>query len=181
MAVGSAVQIGFAGRGIIMNKFLLSVFSLALLACMTGVLAWQQPGRYHATYYSGQYDSGDSHLYRAEQPYGNRQGVNQPRGIRIEKASDADSYLLRIHTRGMSPDDITLAQSGAASVWRPQHRHGGTGETGSETSVPAHTGVSCARCPCRAMPTRPDWKRGERMTCSKYGYQDGNRRTHQTT
>jgi HSP20 family molecular chaperone IbpA len=109
MAVGSAVQIGFAGRGIIMNKFLLSVFSLALLACMTGVLAWQQPGRYHATYYSGQYDSGDSHLYRAEQPYGNRQGVNQPRGIRIEKASDADSYLLRIHTRGMSPEDITVS------------------------------------------------------------------------
>jgi HSP20 family molecular chaperone IbpA len=92
-----------------MNRILLSVVSLALLACTTGVLAWQQPERYRAPYYSGQYYHGDSHRYRAEQPYGYRQGVNQRPGIRIEKASDADGYLLRIHTRGMSPEDITVS------------------------------------------------------------------------
>jgi HSP20 family molecular chaperone IbpA len=92
-----------------MNRILLSVFSLALLACTTGVLAWQQPERYHAPYYSGQYYHGGSHRYRAEQPYGYRQGANHRPGIRIEKASDADGYLLRIHTRGMSPEDITVS------------------------------------------------------------------------
>jgi len=87
-----------------MNKFLLSVFSLSLLMCTTGVLAWQQPERYHIPYYSG-----DSHLYLAEQPYGYRQGVNHRQGIRIEKASDAHGYLLRIYTKGMSPEDITIS------------------------------------------------------------------------
>ena len=92
-----------------MNKFLLSVFSLSLLMCTTGVLAWQQPERYHIPYYSGQYYSGDSHLYRAERPYGYRQGVSHRQGIRIEKARDADGYLLRIYTKGISPEDITVS------------------------------------------------------------------------
>ena len=92
-----------------MNKFLLSLFSLAVLACTTGVHAWHQHERYHAPYYSGRYYHGDSHLYRAERPYGYRQGVNQRPGILIEKNSDADGYLLRIHTRGMSPEDITVS------------------------------------------------------------------------
>jgi len=92
-----------------MNKSLLSIFSLALLGCATNVLAWHQHDRYHAPYYSGRYYSGDSHLYRAEQPYDYRQGVNQRPGIRIEKASDTDGYLLRIYTRGMSPDDIIVS------------------------------------------------------------------------
>ena len=87
-----------------MNKFLLSVFSLSLLMCTTGVLAWQQPERYHIPYYSG-----DSHLYQAEQPYGYRQGVSHRQGIRIEKARDAHGYLLRIYTKGMSPEDITIS------------------------------------------------------------------------
>ena len=87
-----------------MNKFLLSVFSLSLLMSTTGVLAWQQPERYHIPYCSG-----DSHLYMAEQPYGYRQGVSYRQGVRIEKARDADGYLLRIHTRGMSPEDITVS------------------------------------------------------------------------
>ena len=92
-----------------MKKFLLSVFSLGLLACTTGVLAWQQPDRYHAPYYSGRYYSGDSHFYRAEQPYSYRQGASQRPGIRIERTRDAGGYLLRIHTRGMSPEDITVS------------------------------------------------------------------------
>jgi HSP20 family molecular chaperone IbpA len=92
-----------------MNRLLLSVFSLALLASTTGVLAWQQPERYHAPYYSGQYYHGGGSRYRPEQPYGYRQGVNQRPGIRIEKASDADGYLLRIYTRGMSPEDVTVS------------------------------------------------------------------------
>ena len=87
-----------------MNKFLLSVFSLSLLMCTTGVLAWQQPERYHIPYYSG-----DSNLYMAEQPYGYRQGVSHRQGIRIEKARDADGYLLRIYTKGISPEDITVS------------------------------------------------------------------------
>ncbi|MDX1698854.1 MAG: hypothetical protein R3308_11230, partial [Thiohalobacterales bacterium] len=85
-----------------MNRILMSTVSLALLTCTTGVLAWQSPERYHAPYYSGRYYSGDSHRYRSEQPYGYRQGVSQRPGIRIEKAGDANGYLLRIHTRGMS-------------------------------------------------------------------------------
>ena len=87
-----------------MNKFLLSVFSLSLLMCTTGVLAWQQPERHHIPYYSG-----DSHLYLAEQPYGYRQGVSHRQGLRIEKARDADGYLLRIYTKGISPEDITVS------------------------------------------------------------------------
>jgi HSP20 family molecular chaperone IbpA len=87
-----------------MNKFLLSVFSLSLLMSTTGVLAWQQPERYHIPYYSG-----DSHLYMAEQPYGYRQGVSYRQGVRIEKARDADGYLLRIYTKGISPEDITVS------------------------------------------------------------------------
>ena len=108
-----------------MNKCLLSVFSLALLVCANGVLAWQQPERYHAPYYSGRYYSGDSYLYRAEQPYDHRQGVNQRPGIRIEKASDVDGYLLRIYTRGLSPEDIIVSTERgrirletAALAWR---------------------------------------------------------------
>lgn len=103
-----------------MNKFLLSVFSLSLLMCTTGVLAWQQPERYHIPYYSG-----DSHLYQAEQPYGYRQGVSHRQGIRIEKARDAHGYLLRIYTKGMSPEDITIGiergrirLEAEAQVWR---------------------------------------------------------------
>jgi HSP20 family molecular chaperone IbpA len=92
-----------------MNKLLLNVFLPGLLTCTTGVFAWQQPERYHAPYYSGRYYSGDSYFYRAEQPYGYRRAVDQRPGIRIEKASDADDYLLRIHTRGMSPEDITVS------------------------------------------------------------------------
>ncbi len=138
-----------------MNKFLLSVFSLSLLMCTTGVLAWQQPERYHIPYYSG-----DSHLYLAEQPYGYRQGVNHRQGIRIEKASDAHGYLLRIYTKGMSPEDITISiergrirLEAEAQAWRKWRN-------GQRTSVPACMGVSCARCHCRVMPTRPEWKHG---------------------
>lgn len=110
-----------------MNKFLLSVCSLPLLASTSGVLAWQQPDQYYIPYYSG-----DSYLYRAEQPYGYRQGVNQRTGIRIEKASDAEGYLLRIYTRGMNPEDITIrtergrirleATTLAARNWRDGQR-----------------------------------------------------------
>ena len=92
-----------------MNKLLWSVFSLVLLSCSTGVLAWHQPDRYHTPYYSGQYYHGNSDFYRAERPYGYRQGVSQRPGIRIEKASDADGYLLRIYTRAMSPEDINVS------------------------------------------------------------------------
>ena len=60
-----------------MNRFLMSVFSVSLLMGTTGVLAWQQPERYHVPYYSG-----DSNLYMAEQPYGYRQGVSHRQGIR---------------------------------------------------------------------------------------------------
>lgn len=87
-----------------MNKFKVSVFALVLSVSTTAALAWQQPDRYYTPYYSG-----DSQLYPAEQPYGYRQGINQRRGIRIEKASDADGYLLRIYTRGMSPEDISIS------------------------------------------------------------------------
>ena len=94
----------------IMKMFLLSLFSLSLFLFTTGVLAWQQPERYHIpSYNSGQYYSGDSHLYRAERPYGYRQGVSHRQGIRIEKARDADGYLLRIYTKGISPEDITVS------------------------------------------------------------------------
>jgi HSP20 family molecular chaperone IbpA len=92
-----------------MDRLLLSVVSLALLASATEVLAWQEPERYHAPYYSGRYYSGDRQFYRERQPYGYRQGVSQRPGIRIQKAGDADGYLLRIHTRGMSPEDITVS------------------------------------------------------------------------
>ena len=92
-----------------MSKLLLSIFSLALLSFTTSVLAWQQPDRYHAPYYSGQYYHGSGDFYRAERPYGYRQDVSQRPGIRIEKASDADGYLLRIYTRSMSPEDITIS------------------------------------------------------------------------
>ena len=92
-----------------MSKLLLSVFVLAILSCSTGVLAWHQPDRYRAPYYSGQYYHGNSDFYRSELPYSYRQGANQRPGIRIEKASDADGYLLRIYTRGMSPEDITIS------------------------------------------------------------------------
>lgn len=92
-----------------MKRFLLSVFSLALLVCTNGVLAWQQPERHHAPYYSGQYYSGDRQFHRERRPYGYRQGISQRPGIRIEKAGDADGYLLRIHTRGMSPEDISVS------------------------------------------------------------------------
>ena len=87
-----------------MNRLISSVFSVLLLLCTTGVHAWQQPDRYHAPYYGA-----DSYLYRAERPYGYRQGVNQRQGIRIVKASDADGYSLRIYTRGMRPEDISIS------------------------------------------------------------------------
>jgi HSP20 family molecular chaperone IbpA len=92
-----------------MDRFLLSVFSLVLLASATEVRAWQPPERYHAPYYSGRYYSGDSHFYRKRQPYGYGQAISQQPGIRIEKDSDADGYLLRIYTRGMSPEDIIVS------------------------------------------------------------------------
>ena len=92
-----------------MDRFLLGMISLALLAGSTGVLAWQQPERHHAPYYSGQYYSGDRQFYRERQPHAYRQGVSQRPGMRIEKAGDADGYLLRIHTRGMGPEDITVS------------------------------------------------------------------------
>ena len=92
-----------------MSKLLFSVFALAILSCSTGVLAWHQPDRYRAPYYSGQYYHDNSDFYRSERPYSYRQGVNQRPGIRIEKASDADGYLLSIYTRGMSPEDITIS------------------------------------------------------------------------
>jgi HSP20 family molecular chaperone IbpA len=92
-----------------MDRFLLGMISLALLAGSTGVLAWQQSERHHAPYYSGQYYSGDRQFYRERQPHAYRQGVSQRPGMRIEKAGDADGYLLRIHTRGMGPEDITVS------------------------------------------------------------------------
>jgi HSP20 family molecular chaperone IbpA len=108
-----------------MDRLLLSVVSLVLLASATEVLAWQEAERYHAPYYSGRYYSGDRRFYRVRQPYAHRQGISQRPGIRIEKASDADGYLLRIHTKGMSPEDIALSTERgrirletAALAWR---------------------------------------------------------------
>jgi HSP20 family molecular chaperone IbpA len=92
-----------------MDRLLLSVVSLALLASSTEGLAWQEPERYHAPYYSGRYYSGDRYFYRERQPYGYRQGVSQRPGIRIERAGDTGGYLLRIHTKGMSPEDIAVS------------------------------------------------------------------------
>ena len=92
-----------------MDRILLRMVSLALLIGADGVLAWQQADRYRAPYYSGQYYHGDARLRRAEQADGYRMGVEQRPAIRIEKASDAEGYLLRVHTRGMRPGDITVS------------------------------------------------------------------------
>ncbi len=87
-----------------MNRILMSLISLPLLASTSSVLAWQPAERYQDPYYGS-----EDYLYRAEQPYGYRQGVDQRPGIRIEKTSDADGYLLRIYTKGMNPEDIAIS------------------------------------------------------------------------
>ena len=112
---------------VVMMRCVPSIVSVLLLAVASGALAWQEPGRYRAPYYSGQYYSGNSYLYRERQrqPYAYRQDAGERPGFRIEKARDADGYLLRIHTRGMRPEDITVSTEGgrirletATLAWR---------------------------------------------------------------
>ena len=91
-----------------MNRFLLSVFSLALLVCTNGVLAWQLPDRVHAPYHSGRYYHGDSHSYPVEQPYGYRQGTSHRPGIRID--------LLLQHRWFQKLSDILIQEPSAARI-----------------------------------------------------------------
>ena len=108
-----------------MKNYILTVFSVLSLTAVTAAVAWHDH-----EYYPAFQDLPD--WYGKYRPLPNRSGFGSRSSIHIERGTYEGGYLLRVYTRGIRPQDITVSagrgrvrlqsEAGTRRDWQDEYR-----------------------------------------------------------